>query len=109
MNNDITSAADIAKKRLYEFIDNLILISAFNDVALWGLFTFLFEQVKNYDPNKFSISSMAYKQDKDEAAARNRQKDINFQMTETTLTNQKKINSQESETRLPERSRSRSF
>ena len=112
MENDSASASEIAKKRLLEFIENLILIYSFNDIISWGIYTFLLEQVKNFDPNNFSISSMAYKQDKDEALSLSQKKEIKSLITETIIAatgQQKEKNHQESEISSSERSYSRSF
>ena len=109
MENQQINASEIAKQRLYEFIENIILIATFNDVALWGLYTFLLEQIKNYDPGNFSICPKAYQQDRDKALALFRQTEPNLQAREpvTTVNNYKEINRQENEHRPPERSKSR--
>jgi len=69
MKKEITSAADIAKQRLIDFLENLNLLTAFNDIALWGLFTFLLEKAKQYNPGSFNISPGAYQKDRDKAEA----------------------------------------
>ena len=107
MENQEISASDIAKRRLYEFIENLILISTFNDVALWGLFNFLLEQVKNYNPNNYNISA-AYQQDRIEAQDILRQREA-LQKEKIAPGNQIEINLKESEISHPERSVGRSM
>jgi hypothetical protein len=64
MDIEITSVADMAQQRLYEFIENLIKNNVFNDLVLWHFFNFLLEQASNYAMDQSCSYTAAYHEDK---------------------------------------------
>jgi len=63
----ITDAGDVAKKRFYDYLDE-ILKKEWDDTR-WEFFTFLLEQAKNHKLNHSGYCSIEQQKDRDEAKA----------------------------------------
>jgi len=65
MKIKIFDAGDVAKKRLYDFLDEKL--NKEWDTTKWEFFNFLLEQAKNHKSDYSGFGSLEYQQDRDEA------------------------------------------
>jgi len=62
----ITDAGDVAKKRFYDYLEEILPKNEWDDTR-WEFYTFLLEQAKNHKLNNSGFGPFEYQKDKDEA------------------------------------------